>query len=121
GPHGEGELVDRTAADDIVRMEHRSVAADAVGHPERVALAIGVRTDHIGVVSEYGRPEIGIHTVVSEAAVRRGEDAVLSELLPEDIGDGRHQTVRPIRIVTRLRRETVTLVEVGDAVEAESD
>lgn len=80
GPHRNGEFVDRALAHDIHRVHHRSVTADAVGHPLPAYVA-----DQVAVIAENGRPVPGI-PVISQIALVIGENTILPELLPKDIG-----------------------------------
>ena len=46
---------------------------------------------------------------------------ICGELLPEDIGDGRHQLVGLRRVVTRLRGERIAGIEIRDTVHADTE
>ena len=115
GPHRNGEFVDRALAHDIHRVPYRSVAADAVGHPLPAYVA-----DQIAVIAEDSRPVPGI-VIVAQITVLIRENPILPELLPEDIGDGRHQLVGLRRIVTRLRGERIAGIEIRDTVHADTE
>ena len=115
GPHRNGEFVDRALAHDIHRVHHRSVTANAVGHPLPAYVA-----DQVAIIAENGRPVPGI-PVISQIALIIGENTILPELLPEDIGDGRHQLVGLRRVVTRLRGERIAGIEIRDTVHADTE
>ena len=125
--HRNRELVDRTRIHHIHRMQHRGVAADTLHRPDRV-LHRSVVPQHIGVVGQYGRPDIGIPRIDGNRSVRAsalglavGPYTEIIHLLRKDIGDRRHQPVGPVGIVARFRRKRVAAVEIRDAVHADTE